>query len=215
MSYLICLPSFNEADNIAYMLEELRSYGYTDIIVSDANSSDGTADIARSMGALVLPRSGHGKGFAIKDVLFYAKEHNFEALILLDCDRTYPISSIAELISSFINVDMVVACRNFKDISFLRRLANHLMTAWTNLFFNTNVKDMATGMRMLRVEKFVGNITAKSFDVEPQMHCLALKNKWRVKEIDISYKTRVGESKINLSHLFLILYRVVVERFKN
>jgi glycosyltransferase involved in cell wall biosynthesis len=215
MCYLICLPTYNEASNVAFMIEELRRFGYKDIIISDARSEDGTADIARNMEAVVLTRSGHGKGFAIKDALFYAQENNFEALILLDCDRTYPVSAIKELISSFSSADMVVACRNFKDISFLRRMANHLMTAWTNLFFNPKVKDMATGMRMLRVEKFVGRITAKSFDVEPQMHCLALKNKWRIKEIDISYQARVGESKINLGHLFLILYRVLAERFKN
>jgi dolichol-phosphate mannosyltransferase len=197
------------------MLEALRRAGYQHIVVSDAQSLDGTADIARTNNARVLPRSGHGKGFAVKDALIYAQEYKYDSLILLDCDRTYPVDSIATLIAAFSDVDMVVGTRNFKDISFLRRMANHLMTAWTNLVFNAQVKDMATGMRMLRVNRFAGKITAQSFDVEPQMHCLALKNKWRISEVAIPYNKRVGESKINLSHLFLILYRVVAERLKN
>jgi glycosyltransferase involved in cell wall biosynthesis len=215
MNLLICLPTFNEKENIAFMIDQLAKNGYTDFIVSDANSTDGTKNIAIQKGAKILPRTGHGKGFAVKDSLLYAQENNFEGLILLDCDRTYPVSAIKDLISNFQDVDLVVGCRNFKDIQFLRRIANYAMTGFTNLVFKSRVKDMATGMRILRVDKFCGKITARSFDVEPQIHGIALREKYKIAEVSIPYFERKGKSKINIGHLFLILYRILIERFGN
>jgi glycosyltransferase involved in cell wall biosynthesis len=214
MSHLICLPSFNEAENIAFMIDELLRCGYTDYIISDANSTDGTAQIAKDKGARILPRTGHGKGYAIKDALNFAAANEYESVIFLDCDRTYPVDDIVKLIQAFPGNDMVVGCRNFRDIDWPRNWANVIMTGWTNLVFWANVQDMATGMRMIRVNKFKGKITAQSFDVEPQMHGLALRNKWKIQEVSINYNKRVGSSKINIGHLFLILYRVVSERLK-
>jgi glycosyltransferase involved in cell wall biosynthesis len=214
MRHLICLPTYNECENIGFMIDELNKYSYSDFIVSDAFSTDGTADIAKNKGAIVLKRSGHGKGYAVKDALEYATHKNFETLVLLDCDRTYPVEQIKNLLNHIETSDMVVGCRNFKDISFLRRLANYVMTGFTNLVFFSNVSDMATGMRIVKVNKFIGKIDAKYFDVEPQMHCIALREKMKITEVSIDYRKRMGDSKIGIKDLFIILIRVLVERFK-
>jgi len=214
MRYLVCLPAYNERENIAYMIEELRAHNHQDYIISDANSTDGSKEIAIENGAKVLQRSGHGKGFAVKDALLYAKNHHFQVLVLLDCDRTYPVSQIGELVAQIQEADMAIGCRNFKDISFLRRIANLIMTGFTNILFSSNVSDMATGMRALKVDKFVGKVDAKYFDIEPQMHAIALKEKMKIVEIPISYSQRTGESKINILDLFIILFRLFKERFR-
>lgn len=214
MRYLVCLPTFNERENIAFMIESLRAFNHHDFIVSDAHSTDGTNEIALQNGAEVLPRTGHGKGFAVKDALIYAAQNNFQVLVLLDCDRTYPVEQISELLNHINESDMVVGYRNFKDISFLRRLANVVMTGCTNLLFFSSVKDMATGMRAIRVDKFVGKIDAKYFDVEPQMHAIALREGMKIVEVPIVYRKRTGESKIGLKDLFIILHRLLKERFR-
>jgi len=213
MRILVCLPTYNEEENIEHMVSLLKKYQH-EFIISDGQSTDKTVAIAKQLNAKVLERSGHGKGYAVKDSLQYASENNFDGLALLDCDRTYHVEDLNKLISEFATADMVVGCRNFSDIDFLRRIANYLMTGFTNLVFQSNMKDMATGMRILRVEKFLGKINAQSFDVEPQMHGVALREKMKIVEVNISYSERTGESKIGIRHFFLILYRILKERFQ-
>ncbi|MCB9204953.1 MAG: glycosyltransferase [Flavobacteriales bacterium] len=213
MKYLVCLPVLNEEQSIAATIRELQAASH-DFIISDAGSTDASIAIAKELQAYVQLRSGRGKGFAVIDSLRYCEEHNYDGLILLDCDRTYAVDDISLLIDEFSDSDLVVGCRSFDDISFFRRLANRLMTNATNLIFNAQVQDVASGMRMLRVSQFIGKVDAQSFDVEPQIHAIALKNNFRINEVKISYSHRLGQSKINLLHLVLILYRLLLEKFK-
>lgn len=213
MNYIVCLPVLNEEESILFLIKELQEKNYP-FFISDAGSSDKSISIAKENNIMVQKRSGKGKGYAVKDALEYCQHNNYEGLILLDCDRTYAVSDIEHIIAEFSVADMVVGCRNFKDITPLRRMANNLMTWFTNLLFNSQVKDMATGMRMLRVNKFLNRVTAESFDIEAQLHSIALRNNYIIKEIYISYSSRSGKSKINIYHLFVILCRLVIEKLK-
>ena len=213
MKTLVWLPAYNEEVNVDYMIDELEKEGL-EFVLSDGFSTDRTVELAKSRGAKIVMRSGPGKGDSIRDGLAYASANNFEALALIDCDRTYPVDKIPELIHLLRDADMVVGNRSMKDIAFLRRMGNILMTGILNLMYRSSVGDMASGMRVLRVSKFTGKLTAGSFDIEPQIYCVALRHKYRVIQHDIPYFKREGDSKINVGHLFLLIWRIVIERFK-
>src|SRR5437763_16660186 len=59
----IIIPTHNEAQAIGLVLGDLPSDLVTEVIVVDSNSSDGTAEIAASLGARVVhePRRGYGR----------------------------------------------------------------------------------------------------------------------------------------------------------
>jgi rSAM/selenodomain-associated transferase 2 len=82
MKLSVVIPTFNEAGNIARLVQQLRRHdpdGAVEVLVVDANSPDGTAEAARQAGATVLasPRPGraaqmnYGAAHATGDVLYF------------------------------------------------------------------------------------------------------------------------------------------------
>src|SRR5215470_17145718 len=59
----VIIPTHNEAQAIGRVLGDLPSDVVTEVIVVDSNSTDGTPEVARSMGARVIqePRRGYGR----------------------------------------------------------------------------------------------------------------------------------------------------------
>src|SRR6185369_10354340 len=59
----VIIPTHNEAQAIGRVLADLPSHLVTEVIVVDSNSTDGTPDLARKMGAKVIqePRRGYGR----------------------------------------------------------------------------------------------------------------------------------------------------------
>jgi len=55
-------------------------------------------------------------------------------------------------------------------------------------------------------------LNANGFDIEAQITIKAIKNKFKIKEIPIKYKERLGQSKIRIKDGFLILSRIIKER---
>jgi len=197
---------------VAFMINGIKRIGL-DVVVCDGHSTDTTRVIAEDMGVPVLIREGFGKGAAIVTTVKYAIERGYEGLVTIDCDRTYDVDDIVKMSVFADEFDMVVGARPMKQISFLRRMANYLMTGILNILFASDVSDMATGMRIIRPKLFLPFLSAESFDIEPQMYAVALREKFRVKEVPISYSARTGDSKVRLYHLFLIIFRMIRERF--
>ena len=63
MRVSVIIPTHNEAQAIGRVLADLPSDLVTEVIVVDSNSTDGTPDLARSLGAEVIqePRRGYGR----------------------------------------------------------------------------------------------------------------------------------------------------------
>ncbi len=82
MTFSVIIPTYNEAANIARLVDDLRRHGpagTVEVLVVDAGSPDGTAEAARRAGATVLrsPKPGraaqmnHGAAQATGDVLYF------------------------------------------------------------------------------------------------------------------------------------------------
>jgi glycosyltransferase involved in cell wall biosynthesis len=213
-SILICLPTFREEQSIERMIDQITSLGYP-LVVTDGGSDDQTIYLAQNKGIEVLLRRGEGKGAGVRQVLNYAKQKGYDGVGFLDCDLTYPVSSIPELEIAFRNgADMVVGCRPFSKIVFLNRLANLLFTQAINLLFFGRLTDSQSGMRILRTNCFNNVLKSSGFDIETEISCFALKNKLVIQELKVDYHERVGESKVSIWDAFVILRRIMLERFR-
>jgi rSAM/selenodomain-associated transferase 2 len=80
MTLSIIIPTYNEAGNIARLVAELHRYApQAQVLIVDANSPDGTAEVARQAGATVLlaPQPGraaqmnHGAAHATGELLYF------------------------------------------------------------------------------------------------------------------------------------------------
>lgn len=207
MRVLVCLPTYNEEAAIAEMIQQLKQTGYA-FIITDGGSEDATCKIAKQAGIPVLERPGMGKGAGVKQAIQYAHTNNFTHLVTIDCDLTYPVDRIHDLVEAAKDKDMVIAARNMQKIKWLNRQANYLFTFAINLLYGGYFHDTQSGMRIIKLEAFNGLVTVDNFDIETELSCKALALKLKVGEIQVGYYDRIGESKVSITDAFVILYRI-------
>lgn len=157
MRTLIVIPSHNEAENIASVINEVRSYcPRVKLLVVDDGSSDSTADIAESLNvkALRLPFN-LGYGAAVQAGLLYAVEANYDACVLIDGDGQMDPRSISALIEQIENhnVDLALGSRFLGkadySISWGRRLGISLFRRIASFFTRQQITDPTSGFQAI------------------------------------------------------------------
>ena len=98
---LIIIPAWNEADVLSGVLQEvLETVGsFADVVVVSDGSTDGTADIARSVGVPVLDLSINlGVGGAMRAGYLYAQRQGYRYTVQLDADGQHAPEEITSLL---------------------------------------------------------------------------------------------------------------------
>jgi glycosyltransferase involved in cell wall biosynthesis len=211
---IVCLPAYNEVESIERMIDGIRKEKFY-VIVTDGGSTDGTKEKALAKNVDVLERPGKGKGYGMRQAIHYAYEKGYEIIVFLDCDMTYPIDRIKDMLAVINGVDMVVGARNYNRMPFLYKLANLFFTSLVNILNGTNLKDTQSGMRALRINKFLDFITVESIEVEIELSVKAIRRKYVTRELPVDYYERSGKSKIFFWDAFVIVYRIISCRFLN
>ena len=92
----VLIPCYNEALTVESVVKGFqKSLPEAEIYVYDNNSTDGTGDIARAAGAIVVKEYQQGKGFAVRSMF---ADIDAEVYVMVDGDDTYPAEAAPELI---------------------------------------------------------------------------------------------------------------------
>lgn len=148
------MPVFNEEETIGTIVTIAMKYVDAVICVDDG-SSDSSARIAESCGAIVVRhRINRGYGGALKSLFKKAKEMNADALVLLDSDGQHEPEDIPKLLQPIIDGsdDFVIGSRFIDggggtDMPAYRRLGIKVITAASNMSRNISIKDTQSGFR--------------------------------------------------------------------
>jgi glycosyltransferase involved in cell wall biosynthesis len=97
---LVFVPAWNEEENIAAVLDELRDgLPQADVLVVDDGSTDGTAEVARGQGAEVISfGANRGLPAGIAAGYEYALEEGYEFCGRVDADGQHPVEELARLL---------------------------------------------------------------------------------------------------------------------
>lgn len=233
----VLIPTLNEAESIWQTIEEIKTeLGNPKIIVSDACSSDGTPQIAESLGAKVLTQKEPGKGKQVALALEYVPRDT-EWLVMMDGDYTMPavyIPLMIALLKKLRNVAMATGNRMFyrrkafwSDIrsgttSFGKKFSrvNFLKHSFLNfLHFTLNGVDMedpTSGMRVIKY-KYVKDFQpkARGFDIEVEMnYYIRGQKKLGIIEFPIHRlywsRKRLGQKKSGILMYFKIFRRIMI-----
>ncbi len=219
-STLVLLAALNEEEGIRLTLEEFKQHlcGARFLVV-DGHSSDGTVHVAKSLGADVLFQEGKGKGDAIGFALRHLSD-DFDYVVLSDADYTYPAACVPEMIRILDEDPQVgMVCGNrfnshlhwgaMRDSFYL---GNRLLALSHNLLNGVTLRDPLTGLRVIRWD-ILRDWRPKSagFDIEVELNHYIERLGYRIVEIEIPYRPRVGEKKLKLRHGFSILKRIISE----
>jgi len=99
------IPARDEAATLAETLRALRSAVHLScLIVVDDGSRDATAEVARTLGAEVVPTShlgkSSGKGYALRLGLLRARAHDPDRVLLADADLGRSTARLANLLAA-------------------------------------------------------------------------------------------------------------------
>ena len=198
----VIIPTHNEAQAIGRVLADLPSDLVTEVIVVDSNSTDGTPDLARSLGAEVIHEPRRGYGRACLTGLANAK--NPDVVVFLDGDYSDRPSELPILLAPIIEgrADITLGSRlqdrrSAAALPWHQVLGNRLAASLIRLLYGLQISDLgpfraarAEVLRALALEQ-----TTYGWAVE-----MILKGAlagFRVVEVPVSYHPRIGKSKIS------------------
>jgi glycosyltransferase involved in cell wall biosynthesis len=222
LSVSVIIPTWNEAKGIAYTLRTVPSL-VDEVVVVDACSRDGTADIARANGAKVVMESRRGYGRAFKSGFNAAKG---DILVSADGDGTYPIGVLPDLLEFMLQKEILFAsCSRFPltDTGSMRprnKLGNRVMSLAASLLWMKDIEDVLSGMWAMRREAWVQlDVVSDSWNFSEEIKLRAAEMfQQRFAEFHINYAERLGETKlapwrVGIENLaWLGLMRIGVER---
>lgn len=196
----VVMISMNEELAIKKVVTDIqKECPKAEIVVVDS-SSDKTAEIAKELGCVVVkqfPPKGYGPAM---DTAF--KTASRDIIVTLDCDDTYPIESIKEMLKLMdAGNDMVSGSRlrkRPKAMPYANYLANRFFCFLAWMICGVRSTDLHTGMRAYKksvLQTFPYDYSAPALPVELQIGLIKLG--YRCTEINIDYKMRVGETTLH------------------
>lgn len=203
----VLIPCYNESQTIEKVVNDYKSVlPAADIYVYDNNSTDGTASIAKNVGAIVQYEYRQGKGNVIRSMF---RDIDADCYLMVDGDDTYPAECAEKLCSLVLNkkADMVIGDRlsstYFEENKRpFHNFGNVIVRKFINVFWDKQAKieDVMTGYRAfspLFVKSFP--VLSKGFEIETEMTIHALDKNFLITSIPINYRDRPAgsESKLN------------------
>ena len=140
----LVIPALNEAASIASVVSAALSYGQP--IVVDDGSSDGTGELARAAGALVVTHEvNRGYDEALASGLSFAIKKGFDFAITLDADGQHQPYILGEFVAKLIGgADVVIGYRDRHQ-----RFAEYVFSVIAQFFWG--IADPLCGMKGYRL----------------------------------------------------------------
>jgi len=159
MELTILMPCLNEAETLAICIKKAQAFIQQydiegEVVIADNGSTDGSIDIAKSLGARVVHVPVRGYGSALQKGI---EEAQGEFVIMGDSDDSYDFSQLSPYVEQLrAGYDLVMGNR-FKGgiakgaMPFLHKyLGNPVLSFLGRLFFKIPVGDFHCGLRGFR-----------------------------------------------------------------
>ena len=216
-TYLICIPTYNEAESIRGVIERTLATGIPglSILVIDDGSPDGTANIVEAMAQelsnprihLLRRNSKSGLGPAYLAAFAWALAHSFDYVVEMDADGSHQPEELGRLLEASRDADLVLGTRwmtggKVENWPFYRRAISRIGTWYAEIALKVPYKDLTGGYRVLS-KKLLETIDLPSiqtlgygFQIEIAMR--AFDAGLKVAEVPITFIERVaGSSKMS------------------
>jgi glycosyltransferase involved in cell wall biosynthesis len=201
----VVLPAYNEEQYIRAAVEDFLGTGLVDeVIVVDNNSRDGTAAEAARTPARIVAEPAQGYGHALRRGL---REATGDLIILAEPDGTFIGRDIIKLLAYADDFDMVCGTRTTRELiweqanmGWFLRVGNVAVAKMLQVLFDgPSLTDCGCTMRLIHrtgLQRILGDLTVGGSHFLPEMVIAGLRRGLKVIEVPVSYRGRVGESKI-------------------
>ena len=232
MRATVCLPTYNEAENLEPMLRALGAVLREGdrVLVVDDNSPDGTGVLADSLaGELgfvdVLHRT-HKEGLGPAYLAGFARAlaDGAELVLEMDCDFSHDPKDVPRLIGAAEDgADLVLGSRyvaggRVGNWGLLRRAISRGASLYTGLFLQMGVKDPTGGFKCFRAHVLetldLERVRPRGYAFQIELTYRAKQAGFRVVELPIAFVDRTaGRSKMSKAIVLEAVWRVPLLRF--
>ena len=203
MKIAVIIPAYNEEQSIGKVIDDIPKDLVNEIVVVNNKSTDATSGVAAAHGATVLFEKYQGYGAACLKGIAYLKEKDYDVIIFIDGDYSDYPNEISDLIKPIINddVDMVIGSRTLGKrekgaLPIQSRLGSILAGFLINLFWGVKYTDLGP-FRAIKKDKLLAlNMTDTWYGWTVEMQIKAAKRSYSITEVPVSYRKRIGKSKI-------------------
>lgn len=193
----VIIPCYNEALTIGKVIDDFRSeLPEATVYVYDNNSTDGTAEIARTRGAIVKYEPRQGKGNVCRQMF---RDIDADCYLMVDGDDTYPAESARSLCAPILagEADMVVGDRLSngtyaqQNARAFHGFGNDLVRAMIRWIYGYGFEDVMTGCRAMS-RPFVKTfpVLSEGFQIETELSIHAVDRRWRIADVPVEYRNR-------------------------
>jgi len=221
-SVAVLLPCRNEEVTIGKVVHDFRRVmPQATVYVYDNASTDRTAEVARTAGAIVRHAPLPGKGNVVRQMF---AEVDAAAYVLADGDDTYDAGTASLMVSKLRDEDLAMVVGNRVEADDAHqpyraghRLGNQFLSGTVRWLFGAGSTDMLSGYRAFSrsyVESFPA--TSEGFEVETEMTVHALRRGLACGEVPTEYRDRPhgSRSKLRTFPDGLRILRFVLVRWK-
>lgn len=203
MRLLVIIPAYNEADAIGRVLADIPAGLAHEVVVVNNASTDDTEQIARAAGATVITEPQRGYGRACLRGIAYARERRPDVVVFLDGDYSDHPEEMPAVVAPILRgeADFVVGSRTagrHEPGALLpqARIGNRLACFLMRLLWGARYTDLGP-FRAIRFEKLLAlGMQDETFGWTIEMQIKAAVAGLRCTEVPVSYRRRVGTSKI-------------------
>ncbi len=197
----VIIPACNEAESIGRVIEAIPDW-IDDVIVADNASTDGTPERARAAGARVVHEARRGYGSAC--LAGMAALRRPDVVVFLDGDASDHPEEMHLLVDPVARgaADLVIGSRTLGRrepgaLTLPQLFGNWLACRLMRLFWNARFTDLGP-FRAVRAEALLGlGMRDPDFGWTVEMQIKAARACLRLKEVPVSYRPRIGTSKIS------------------
>ncbi|MEK7316623.1 MAG: glycosyltransferase family 2 protein [Candidatus Eisenbacteria bacterium] len=198
------IPALNEEASIGLVLMDLPRSLVERVVVCDNGSTDGTARVARSGGAMVVEEPRRGYGAACLRALAALEADPPAIVLFLDADRSDDGAEAASLLAPILEgrADFVIGSRALGDaepgsLTPAQRFGNRLAAALLRRFYGVWATDLGP-FRAIRWEVLRSlGMSDRDFGWTIEMQVKAARRGVRTVEVPVRYRRRIGRSKIS------------------
>ncbi len=222
----VCLPTFNERENLEPMVVALLDrLGPDDrVLVIDDSSPDGTGELADRLAAeddrvaVLHRREKEGLGPAYLAGFRRALADGAELILEMDCDFSHDPDDVPELIAAAAAADLVIGSRyvsggRVENWGLTRRFVSRAGSLYAQILLWAPVKDLTGGFKCYRREVLeridLDSVASRGYAFQIETTYRALRAGFRVVELPISFADRkAGTSKMSGSIVLEAIWRV-------
>lgn len=225
LNIIVIIPAFNEENAVGKVVRDIPKEWVQEIIVVNNASTDETAKQAKKEGAVVLTENRKGYGYAcLKGMAYVASlPQQPDIIVFLDADYSDHPEELPLLVKPIIDeeVDLVIGSRAMGNkergsMTPQQLFGNWLATRLLKLLYGYTFTDLGP-FRAVKYDALMKiAMQDKTYGWTVEMQIKAAKLKMKCAEVPVTYRKRIGVSKVSgtVKGTIMAGYKIITTLFK-